>query len=175
MCHVGTDCLNCKWKKPAWNPDNNPSLQHFLGKSGDGHTSSFLKPLERQGAVHIRQQTSRSCCGRLHLTGMEGLCKHTGTCHRWFLARASCPSERRMGGVNYTGDTRRSKCPCFDPSGGCFLLSREMKVFLISERVTETVGCPSWLFSSFFFFSDFVYLFIFRERGREGEREGGKH
>ena len=27
----------------------------------------------------------------------------------------------------------------------------------------------------FSFFKDFIYLFIFRERGREGEREGGKH
>ena len=25
------------------------------------------------------------------------------------------------------------------------------------------------------FFKDFIYVFIFRERGREGEREGEKH
>ena len=25
------------------------------------------------------------------------------------------------------------------------------------------------------FFKDFIYLFIFRQRGREGEREGKKH
>ena len=29
--------------------------------------------------------------------------------------------------------------------------------------------------SFFFFFTDFIYLFIFSERGREGEREGEKH
>ena len=26
-----------------------------------------------------------------------------------------------------------------------------------------------------FFFKDFIYLFIFREKGREGEKEGEKH
>ena len=36
--------------------------------------------------------------------------------------------------------------------------------------VTEHVNWPPRIF-----FKDFIYLFIFRERGREGERKGGKH
>ena len=37
-------------------------------------------------------------------------------------------------------------------------------------------GSCFYFFQDFFFsFKDFCYLFIFRERGKEGERKGQKH
>ena len=55
-----------------------------------------------------------------------------------------------------------------------YIIRIMLKLFIAECNVIyfDYFGTPAHLF---FPFKDFIYSFIFRERGREGEREGEKH
>ena len=60
---------------------------------------------------------------------------------------------------------------------GFFTLHILIFKYMIEKRATNQIWDFDLVFSKFFFmpFMDLIFIFYFRERGREGERVGDKH